>query len=73
MGHMKRATLSSGKSVLNFAGTEKFNGEMTLAHDSSASGGLRVPLESSSSSVSSNREYFLPHHGVLKPDSTTTK
>jgi len=44
-----------------------------LAHDSSESGGLRVLREDSINPSLSHPPFYLPHHGVLKPDNTSTK
>ncbi|XP_046142903.1 uncharacterized protein LOC123988101 [Osmia bicornis bicornis] len=50
------------------------DGEMTLAHDASASGGLRVSSDGSTPQTSAHLQpYYLPHHGVLRLDSSTTK
>ncbi|XP_029054586.2 uncharacterized protein LOC114881867 [Osmia bicornis bicornis] len=50
------------------------DGEMTLAHDVSASGGLRVSSDGSTPQTSAHLQpYYLPHHGVLRLDSSTTK
>ncbi|XP_076545269.1 uncharacterized protein LOC117609699 [Osmia lignaria lignaria] len=48
--------------------------EMTLAHDASASGGLRVSSDGSTPQSSTHLQpYYLLHHGVLRLDSSTTK
>lgn len=44
-----------------------------LAHDASASWGLRVLGEVSSDFSSAHPSYHLPHHKVLQQDSSTTK
>ncbi|XP_046145505.1 uncharacterized protein LOC114881879 [Osmia bicornis bicornis] len=50
------------------------DGEMTLAHDAPASGGLRVSSDGSTPQTSAHLQpYYLPHHGVLRLDSSTTK
>ncbi|XP_029054039.2 uncharacterized protein LOC114881420 [Osmia bicornis bicornis] len=50
------------------------DGEMTLAHDASASGGLRVSSDGSTPQSSAHLQpYYLPYHGVLRLDSSTTK
>ncbi|XP_046145736.1 uncharacterized protein LOC123989070 [Osmia bicornis bicornis] len=50
------------------------DGEMTLPHDASASGGLRVSSDGSTPQTSAHLQpYYLPHHGVLRLDSSTTK
>ncbi|XP_034195121.2 uncharacterized protein LOC117611275 [Osmia lignaria lignaria] len=50
------------------------DGEMTLAHDASASGGLRVSSDGSTPQFSAHHQpYYLPHHGVLRLDSSTAK
>ena len=49
-------------------------GGRTLAHAASALGGLGVPHERSSAQTRINSaSYYRPHHGVLKPQSKTTK
>lgn len=47
--------------------------EMTLAHDTSVSGGLRVSIGQSALKSHTRTIYYLPHHGVLRPESTSTK
>ena len=70
LGHMVRVPDNS-RSGSAIGGRE---GGRTLAHAASASGGLRVPHERSSAQTRINSaSYYLPHHGVLKPQSKTTK
>ena len=70
LGHMIRVPDNS-RSGPAIGGRE---GGKTLAHAASASGGLRVPHERSSAQTRINTaSYYLPHHGVLKPQSKATK
>ncbi|XP_043276054.1 uncharacterized protein [Venturia canescens] len=71
--HMVRVSGHSSKPTHHGKSTvDAVSGEMTLAPDASKPfGGLRVSsggLETRMKPV-----YYLPHHGVLRPDSTTTK
>ena len=70
LGHMIRVSDNS-RSVSAIGGRE---GGRTLAHAASVPGGLGVPHERSSVQTRVNSaSYYLPHHGVLKPQSKTTK
>ena len=70
LGHMVRVPDNS-RSGSAIGGRE---GGRTLAHAASASGGLGMPHERSSAQTRINSaSYYLPHHGVLKPQSKTTK
>ena len=70
LGHMVRVPDNS-RSGSAIGGRE---GGRTLAYAASASGGLGVPHERSSAQTRINSaSYYLPHHGVLKPQSKTTK
>ncbi|XP_046143213.1 uncharacterized protein LOC123988171 [Osmia bicornis bicornis] len=73
LGHMVKAP-----NQLQISSREAENvgpdGKMTLAHDASASGGLRVSSDGSTPQTSAHLQpYNLPHHGVLRLDSSTTK
>ncbi|XP_011313052.1 uncharacterized protein [Fopius arisanus] len=46
---------------------------MTLAHEAQASGGLRVSEELRVGPSGIRRSYYLPHHGVVRESSETTK
>ncbi|XP_015120462.1 uncharacterized protein LOC107043457 [Diachasma alloeum] len=75
LGHMRRVSRQLARS----AHQRQLNGgggtgtEMTLAHEASASGGLRVSGRPCSSRADAPPEYFFPHHGVLRASSETTK
>lgn len=72
LGHMVEAT-SHSKNVTEFE-ADADSERMTLAHDTSLSGGLRVQNDQlKPRAQKSNITYYLPHHPVLKPESTSTK
>ncbi|XP_034936335.1 uncharacterized protein [Chelonus insularis] len=81
LGHMVKVTShSSMKTGQPVIVSGDLTTGMTLAHDTPVSGGLRVSgegsLEHSAGSCASNSHsnpYYLPHHGVLREDSETTK
>ena len=75
LNHMVKVNLhkSNHLSETVRTGSDIFNSEMTLAHDTSASGGLRVSSGDLSSQNLTQPIYYLPHHGVFKADSSTTK
>ncbi|XP_063975158.1 uncharacterized protein LOC135161485 [Diachasmimorpha longicaudata] len=65
LGHMRRVSSQlMGRCMTT---------EMTLAHETSASGGLRVSEGLQPTEVHGSPEFFFPHHGVLRADSETTK
>lgn len=75
LGHMVRAPHHSSSSQqpgeLNACSVED---GMTLAPDASkTSGGLRVSSDGPQARTQSCVIYYLPNHGVLRPDSKTTK
>ncbi|XP_020297239.1 uncharacterized protein LOC109861829 [Pseudomyrmex gracilis] len=61
LGHMRRVLADASPP------------EVTLARDVSISGGLRDLGEWSSDCSTIHSPYYLPHQGVLKPDSSSTK
>ncbi|XP_034944034.1 uncharacterized protein [Chelonus insularis] len=74
LGHMRRGPevqSSSRESPGIVSGDRSY--EMTLAHDTSVSGELRVPVEGSSVQANGLPHFFSPHHGVLRERSLTTK
>ncbi|XP_049315846.1 uncharacterized protein LOC125779249 [Bactrocera dorsalis] len=76
MGHM--TAVSNTPTSLNTDNdieSADFTNEMTLAHDTSVSGGLRVANGESAVKCHQRTQsvYYLPHHGVLRPDSVSTK
>ncbi|XP_011309478.1 uncharacterized protein [Fopius arisanus] len=74
LDHMRRVSGSSISSALSDQLTRGRNAPgMTLAHEVSASGGLRVPGGTWSPPTQSAPKYFFPHHGVLRASSETTK
>ena len=73
MGHMKRVPIKKLSPERNVDVVDCLPEGMTLAHDTSVSGGLRVPESSQSAQTHNHNPYYLPHHGVLKEDSSTTK
>ncbi|XP_054015982.1 uncharacterized protein LOC128896649, partial [Hylaeus anthracinus] len=73
LGHMVRVTahLEDQHQAIDSVEPE---GGMTLAHDASASGGLRVSSEGSTAQSRAHfHPFYLSHHGVLKEGSATTK
>lgn len=46
---------------------------MTLAPGTSVPGGLRVPMGRPKERTLARTPYYLPHHGVLRPESSSTK
>ncbi|XP_011313118.1 uncharacterized protein [Fopius arisanus] len=74
LDHMRRVPGSSISSALSDQLTGGRNAPgMTLAHEVSASGGLRIPGGTWSPQAQSTPEYFFPHHVVLRASSETTK
>ncbi|XP_039969979.1 uncharacterized protein LOC120781825 [Bactrocera tryoni] len=76
MGHMTAvANTPTSLNTDNDIESADFTTEMTLAHDTSVSGGLRVSNGESAVKCHQRTQsvYYMPHHGVLRPDSVSTK
>lgn len=75
LGHMVRISQNSSRKTQSGEFTACVTGGgMTLAPDASkTSGGLRVLSEGTQARTSSCATYYLPNHGVLRPESKTTK
>ncbi|XP_034946437.1 uncharacterized protein [Chelonus insularis] len=74
LGHMRRApdVQLSSRGSPGIVSSDRSN-EMTLAHNTSVSGGLRVSVEGSSVQPNGLPHFYMPHHGVLREQSLTTK
>ncbi|XP_015121530.1 uncharacterized protein LOC107044238 [Diachasma alloeum] len=72
--HMRVVTRSTHRSSSSVqADSACRSDETTLAHEAQASGGLRVSKGFQVGPSDAQRSYYLPHHGVVRESSETTK
>ncbi|XP_015119028.1 uncharacterized protein LOC107042482 [Diachasma alloeum] len=74
LDHMRLVTRSIHRSSSSVqAETACRSDEMTLAHEAQASEGLRISEGLQVGPSDAHRSYYLPHHGVVRESSETTK